>query len=89
MGGMNELLIKLHIPKDIATVCSDAIGIETQNEALKRSDIQFRYVCGRNNSDDTGNLEIHIKSEDLSALRASVNTYLRWTIMCCELVEPV
>lgn len=73
---MNELIIKLEIPKDIADTCCKSIEIET--DMFNRSKIDLNY---------NGCLKIRIKSKDLHALRAALNTYLRWIIMCCDLLS--
>lgn len=74
---MNELIIKLEIPKTIADASCKSIGIET-NHVLNRSSVDLNY------EDDF--LGIRIKANDLHALRAALNTYLRWIIMCYDLL---
>jgi len=78
-GGMNNLLIRLNIPPHIAEICYKSIKIETKSEALSRSEVNLSY--------QKDSLGIEINSKDLTALRAALNTYLRWIIMCCELTE--
>ncbi len=76
---MNELTIKLEIPEDISDICCRSIGIEAECE-FNRSKIDLDY-------ESSGLLKIRIKSDDLYALRAALNTYLRWVIMCCDLLN--
>lgn len=76
---MNELKIRLDIPTEIAKICCESIGIETKSSALSRSKIDLGH--GKDC------LKIDINSQDLSAMRAALNTYLRWVIMCCDLLK--
>ena len=75
---MNVISIKIYVPEDIAIIFAKSIGQETKT-AIRRSEIELRP--------DEHGLEIEIKSDDLHALRASVNTYLRWLIMCFNLIS--
>lgn len=79
IGNMNDLVIKLEIPKEIADACYRSLEIEAKNK-FNRSTIDLKY-------NDDGLLKIRIKSENLHALRAALNTYLRWVIMCCNLLS--
>ncbi len=76
---MNELSVRLYIPAEAAKVCCQSVGLEAQSEALTRSKVEL--------SCEKDCLLLHITASDLSAMRAAVNTYLRWIIMCCDLTE--
>jgi len=74
---MNELIINLQMPEKLSEICCKSIALE--NRELERSSVDVS--C-------TGNgIKIYITASDLSALRAALNTYMRWVILCCELVE--
>ena len=74
---MNELTINLCLPKEVSEICCASIGLE--NRELDRSKIDvLRTEKG---------LKIYINASDLSAMRAALNTYMRWIIMSCELIE--
>jgi tRNA threonylcarbamoyladenosine modification (KEOPS) complex Pcc1 subunit len=74
---MNELSIRLSVPAEIAQVCCRSVGLEAQSEALSRSRVELSCADGC--------LILHVTAKDLGAMRAAVNTYLRWVIMCCDL----
>lgn len=76
---MNELRIMLEIPAEIAEVCCRSIGIEAESEALSRSKVDLKY--------DGDYLKLDITARDLGAMRAALNTYLRWIIMCHDLLR--
>lgn len=76
---MNELKIRLKIPTEIARICCQSVGIETKSEALSRSRVDLGY--------DENYLKLDIDAQDLSAMRAALNTYLRWIIMCHDLLS--
>lgn len=75
---MNKLIIEFEIPGEIANTCCKSIRVETKN-GLNRSKIHLDY--------DDSLLRIRIESEDLHALRAALNTYFRWIIMCYDLLS--
>jgi len=75
---MNTLSIKIGIPEYIAIICSKSIRPETKS-ASRRSEVELRH--------HKDGLEIEIKSDDLHALRASLNTYVRWIVMCFDLIS--
>ena len=75
---MNELSLRLNMPPDVARVCCDSVGMEIQNETTSRSQVLMNY--------DSHGLELHVSSQDLISMRASLNTYFRWTIMCYDLL---
>jgi tRNA threonylcarbamoyladenosine modification (KEOPS) complex Pcc1 subunit len=76
---MNELSIRLAVPGEIAQVCCASVGLEAKSEALSRSKVEL--------SCEKDALILHVSAEDLGAMRAAVNTYLRWIIMCCDLTS--
>ena len=76
---MNTLEVVLKMPAEAAKVCCRSVGIETKSEALSRSSIELSSRGDR--------LTLLIKAQDLSAMRAALNTYLRWISMCAGLTE--
>jgi len=76
---MNELYIDLQIPHERAYICQKALALETKSESLHRSEIKLE--------ESKQGLRISINAKDLSAMRAAINTYLRWVIMCCNLID--
>lgn len=77
----NELEVFLEVPSGIAGVCCESINIEAKSESLTRSTVDLSF--------EGDLLRLHVVSQDLSSMRAALNTYLRWIIMCCELVDTV
>jgi len=75
----NFLNIKIEVPEKIGKSCKNALSIEAENNKMPRSNVLVKY--------NKNFLEIKITAKDLSALRAAMNTYLRWTIMCLKLIN--
>lgn len=75
---MNLLEAKIQVPSDVAEVCCKAIKMETKSDTLHRSEITLDHM--------KDSLNLRIKAKDLTALRASMNTYLRWIGMCSDLM---
>lgn len=75
---MNELVVSITIPLHAARICRESIRMEAESEGLPRSKVDLSCI------DDT--LRFHIAAADLSAMRAAMNTYLRWINMCISLV---
>jgi tRNA threonylcarbamoyladenosine modification (KEOPS) complex Pcc1 subunit len=76
----NTLEIKLQLPKSIGKSCVKAIGIEARSYEMSRSKVDVSH------DEKKHFLKIKIKAKDLSALRAAMNTYLRWVIICQDLL---
>lgn len=76
---MNELSVRLSMPAEAARVCCESVGLEAKSEALSRSSVELSCADGC--------LLLHVTATDLGAMRAAVNTYLRWIAMCCDLTE--
>lgn len=78
----NSLEIKLQIPKNVGMEISKALDIESKDyEMRKYADVKINYL------NDREILNITIKADDISSLRAAMNTYLKWIIMCQELLK--
>jgi len=90
---MNELQIDLQLPREKVEVCQKALALETESESLHRSEIKLEEFEHRkpkaceNEHQRVDGLRISVNAKDLSAMRAAVNTYLRWVIMCCNLID--
>lgn len=78
---MNTLSIRLKMPEQEALTCRDAVNMEAHSQSLSRSSVNLYY------SRSSGELVVDIKAEDLTALRAALNTYLRWVLMCSEVIS--
>lgn len=76
---MNTLEVRINIPSSKADTCQKAVEIETAGEMLRRSKVDL------DQEGDT--LLLKMQAEDLTALRASMNTYLRWVDMCLNLID--
>lgn len=74
---MNELTVNLSMPGNLSEICCRSIALE--NRKLERSNTDIS--CTKDG------LKIHITASDLSAMRAALNTYMRWVILCCELTQ--
>lgn len=75
----NELLVTLRVPEEKARICKEAVELEAKNQALARSSVDLRIR--------RDGLVVDINSDDISSMRAALNTYLRWVGMCLDLVE--
>jgi len=77
---MNELSINIGMPKQAAKICCEAMGVEIDavGDEMQRSSVGATY--------DDGGLNLHITAKDLNALRAALNTYFRWVVMCRDMV---
>ena len=69
----------MNIPAKAADICAKAVQMEAQSEALMRSKVELSCEGDR--------LKMIVIAGDLSAMRAALNTYLRWISMCIGLVE--
>jgi tRNA threonylcarbamoyladenosine modification (KEOPS) complex Pcc1 subunit len=76
---ISRLIVRIKLPAEAAEVCCKAIEAETAGDMLRRSVVTMSY---QNNA-----LTLEIEAEDLTALRASMNTYLRWADMCLTLTK--
>ena len=76
---MNELLVTLELPKETAETCIKSIRPEAENDIHERSQVELHYGGGL--------LVLRITATDLTAMRAALNTYLRWIIMCAGLIS--
>jgi tRNA threonylcarbamoyladenosine modification (KEOPS) complex Pcc1 subunit len=74
---MFELEVTINLPIHAAQICRDSIQMEAQSEAISRSRITL--------SCQGDNLLFHVSAADLPAMRAAMNTYLRWINMCAGL----
>jgi tRNA threonylcarbamoyladenosine modification (KEOPS) complex Pcc1 subunit len=75
---MNELLVTLELTEETAQTCMKAVGLEVEKDVHERSSVELKYGSGL--------LVLIIKSKDLTSMRAALNTYLRWIIMCSNLI---
>ena len=70
---MNMLRLEITLPSDVAEVCCQALELEASHTGTRKSDVFF--------SSTADGLEVSINAEDLSTLRASLNTYLCLILM--------
>jgi len=61
---------------DEAKVVFRAIGPEIQSAPSERSSVTVKL--------EVNTLNLEINAEDTPSLRASINSYLRWIILSCE-----
>ncbi|MCX6695860.1 MAG: KEOPS complex subunit Pcc1 [Candidatus Altiarchaeota archaeon] len=76
---MNTLEVEFKIPEEKARVILDSVNIEAEKDFHSRSKVRFNYSHGK--------FIMRVEASDLSAMRAAVNTYLRWIIMCENLIN--
>ncbi len=69
---MNSLVIRYEMPQKKAKIIQKAIQIEVGSVKHDRSKVSIGYEDA---------LVIRIEAKDLHAMRACVNTYLRWIDM--------
>jgi tRNA threonylcarbamoyladenosine modification (KEOPS) complex Pcc1 subunit len=75
---MNELSVRIQVPRVRAEACLASIRPELEAGAHDRSTVELSY---------DGELILDVTARDLHAMRAAVNTYLRWVDMCLKLTE--
>lgn len=76
---MNVFEASLALPADKASVIARSLLPESKGESRERSKTTVTHE---------GNLlKLRIDAPDLHALRAAINTYLKWVIMCDRLME--
>lgn len=73
--------MKFRLRETTGKICEKAISLEAKTHEMPRSSVSIFYIK------EDKILKIIIKSKDLSAMRAAMNTYLRWLILCCRLIE--
>jgi tRNA threonylcarbamoyladenosine modification (KEOPS) complex Pcc1 subunit len=76
---ISSLIVRIKLPAEAAEVCCKAIEAETAADMVHRSVVTISH--------DNNTLTLEIEAEDLTALRASMNTYLRWADMCLTLTK--
>jgi tRNA threonylcarbamoyladenosine modification (KEOPS) complex Pcc1 subunit len=76
---INRLTVRIETTQDAAEACERALEKETAADMLRRSTVSIRL--------DDNILTINIEADDLTALRGSMNTYLRWADMCLTLTK--
>jgi len=76
---MNTLQITVDLGEEKASAIAKAIGLEAGSELMRRSSVSV--------TSDVGQLTLDVQAKDIHGLRASLNTYMRWVIMCDELIE--
>jgi tRNA threonylcarbamoyladenosine modification (KEOPS) complex Pcc1 subunit len=74
---MNKLTVRFELSEREATVCCNAIGLEASAVKHSRSNVRLYYDRA---------LVLDVEARDLHAMRAAVNTYLRWIDMTCKLM---
>jgi tRNA threonylcarbamoyladenosine modification (KEOPS) complex Pcc1 subunit len=62
-------------------VVLDALKPETRTPATRRSKVQMKS--------EGNSLTLNFKASDTSALRAAINSYLRWILLTTTIVESV
>lgn len=76
---MNTIEVAIKAPEHSVQICRKAVSMEAKSDALSRSEVVL--------SGSGGCLKIVITATDLGALRAALNTYLRWINMCLTLTN--
>lgn len=76
---MNTLRMEFKIPEAKAKAILDSVRLEAEKDFHTRSKVKMSY--------GKGSFLMGIEASDLSAMRAAVNTYLRWIIMCDNLIN--
>jgi tRNA threonylcarbamoyladenosine modification (KEOPS) complex Pcc1 subunit len=76
---MNESILSLKVPSDAASACLNSIKPEIDSDVHGRSIVELRA--------DGEGLLLRITANDLHAMRAGVNTYVRWLDMCLKLAK--
>jgi tRNA threonylcarbamoyladenosine modification (KEOPS) complex Pcc1 subunit len=71
---MNELFLTLELSPGLAGICAKAVGMEALKDENSRSEVGI--------SPEGNLLKIVVRARDLSAMRAAMNTYLRWINLC-------
>lgn len=77
----NTLELKLQLPESVGKACEEAISIEAKSYDMPRSRVEVDY------NEKENFLKMEVRAKDLSALRAAMNTYLRWVVTCEDLLH--
>ncbi len=76
---MHELKIAAHLPREQVHRIRSALSVESNRE-IPRTKVE---ISGEEY------LEIRILAEDLHALRAALNSYMRWLKLAIEVEEVI
>jgi len=71
---MNTLEVKLSLTAEKAEALAEALKVDADASSFERSSVKV----GRAGGDVT----VLIEARDLAALRAAANTFMRWIVMC-------
>jgi len=76
---MNTLQVEIPLsPKDADTIIK-SVGFEARAEDYERSNVEINY--------HDGCLRVEIEAGDLNALRAALNSHLRWIATSLKLIQ--
>ncbi len=75
---MNSLIVEIPVDKEQAEILIQSIGLEAKTEDYDRSTVELVF---------TEHLELRIEAKDLNALRAALNTHLRWIDTSLKLLQ--
>lgn len=75
---MNYLTLHVPMSQNQAKVCLNAISPDCLHQGQSRSNVSF--------SVSSDGLKMDIEAQDLSSLRAAVNTYFRLIVLCLTLI---
>jgi tRNA threonylcarbamoyladenosine modification (KEOPS) complex Pcc1 subunit len=76
--------IRLQLDKRVAATVADALMPEL-NDVLPRTEVDLNVSSKKHT--DTAIIELVLRTTDLSALRAALNSYLRWINCCIEVCK--
>ena len=73
--------VGIEVPEDLVNILLGAIQPEVERPSSSRSEVSVRAVGRR--------LIFRVKSSDVSALRAALNSYLRWADSVLDVLNRV
>ncbi len=76
---MHEISIEINAPQEVKEHLYHALSVEGSRE-IPRTEVEMSIA---------ESFKMHIMAEDLHALRAAVNSYLRWLALALDIEEVI
>ena len=80
-AGMLVATVHVDVPEGISGIVDESLAPEVERPTSERSNVTV--------SAEKGEVIISIEASDVVALRAAINSYLRWVVSILDVVEAV
>ena len=80
-AGMLVATVHVDVPEGISGIVDESLAPEVERPTSERSNVTV--------SAEKGKVIISIEASDVVALRAAINSYLRWVVSILDVVEAV